>query len=151
MQVDIIRNVTDFTSIYGDLVSQHAWSGYLNGVGPVVIIVAESISKVQNRFLRNVGSVFCNIKVSRFHSTLGDRVRHEIEIELSVNDFGVLNEGLIDIGALRWVGNALSLFLEKSLSDSLVHDNQGNIRHSELALWSTVNTIFFDAKILELL
>ena len=51
MQIDIVGNVSNFTSVDGDLVSQHAWGRDLNGIRPVVIVVAESVGEVQDSFL----------------------------------------------------------------------------------------------------
>ena len=77
-------------------------------------------------------------------------MRYKIEVELAINHFRMLNEGLIDIGSLRGICNVLTFFLEESLSDSLVHNNQSDFGHSCLALLTTIDTIFFNAKILEL-
>jgi len=64
-----------------------------------------------------------------FYGTLGDRVRHEEEIEFSILDFGLLDETLVDVSALRRILNKLttlmSLFLlEETLTDAFVNDNQ---------------------------
>lgn len=51
MQVDVRRNVSDLTSVDRDLVRKHARSWDFDGVSPVVVVVAQSISEVQDGFL----------------------------------------------------------------------------------------------------
>lgn len=46
MEVNIGRNVADLAAIDSDLISQHARCRDLNGIGPVVIVVAESVGEV---------------------------------------------------------------------------------------------------------
>ena len=55
------------------------------------------------------------------------------EVELAVYDLTLLNEALIDVGALGWVvdeglsGTGLGL-LEESLTDTFVYNDQGDLR-----------------------
>jgi len=64
---------------------------------------------------------------------LGDGVRHQEEIELPVFHLTLLDEASVDVSSLRGVLDelitlgSLSL-LEESLSDALVHNDQGNLR-----------------------
>lgn len=66
-------------------------------------------------------------------------MRNEEEVELSINDLGLLNEAMVNIGTLRWVQDlslvvtaTLSL-LEESLSDTFVHDDESNVGKRSLA------------------
>ena len=53
-------------------------------------------------------------------------MRHQEEIEGSIDDFGLLNEAVINVGTLWWVGNGgVHSLLEESLSNTLVDDDQG--------------------------
>jgi len=64
--------------------------------------------------------------------TLSDGMRHQEEIELSVLDFTLFDEASVNVSSLRRVLDelitlgSLSL-LEESLSDTLVHDDQGDL------------------------
>lgn len=51
MKVHVRWDVTDLTAVDGNLVGKHARSRNLNRVGPVVIVVAESVCKVENSVL----------------------------------------------------------------------------------------------------
>jgi len=51
VKVDIRGNVADFTAIDCDLVSQHARCGDLNGIWPVVVVVAESVGEIEDSIL----------------------------------------------------------------------------------------------------
>ena len=51
VQVNIRRDVTNFATVDGDLIGEHARSWDLDGVGPVVVVVAKGIGKVENGFL----------------------------------------------------------------------------------------------------
>ena len=51
-------------------------------------------------------------------------MRNQEEVEFSINDFALLYEPIVDIGALGWVLNAcVRAHLEESLPYSLVYDN----------------------------
>lgn len=54
MEIHVGWNVTDLTAVDGNLVCQHAWSWNLDRVSPVVVVVAEGISEVQDRILGNL-------------------------------------------------------------------------------------------------
>jgi len=86
VKVNIGRNVADFTSVDGDLVGQHARGGDLDGIGPVVVVVAQSICEVQDGLLGDLRSILSDIEVSGLDGTLGDRVRNEEEIESALDD-----------------------------------------------------------------
>jgi hypothetical protein len=53
VKVNIVGDVADLATINGDLVCEHAGSWDLDGIGPVVVVVAKSISEVENGLLRN--------------------------------------------------------------------------------------------------
>jgi len=65
--------------------------------------------------------------------TLGNGMRYQEEIELSILDFTLLDEASVNVSTLRGVLDelvtlgSLSL-LEESLSDTLVHNDQGDLR-----------------------
>jgi len=53
-------------------------------------------------------------------------MRHQEEIEESIDDFGLLNEAVINVGTLWRVGNGgVHSLMEESLSNTLVDDDQG--------------------------
>ena len=63
--------------------------------------------------------------MSRLHGSLCDGVRHQEEVECAINHFRLLDETVVDIGTLRWIGNSTwSTHLEESLSYSLVNDDE---------------------------
>lgn len=129
MDVARLRNVSDLVPVDRDLVGQHARRRNLDGVRPVVIVVAERVRKVQNGLLAEVGSVLCHIEMSWLNRTLGDRVRSQEEVELSVNYLRLLDEASVDVSALWRVEDlSLSLFLEEPLANSLVNENKCNVR-----------------------
>ncbi len=72
MEVDIGRNVADLAAIDSDLISQHARCRDFNGIGPVVIVVAESIGKIQNGILGYKRGILCNIEMCWLYGTLSD-------------------------------------------------------------------------------
>lgn len=72
MKVNIGWNVADLAAIDGDLVGQHAWGRDLDGIWPVVIVVAESIGEVEDGIFRDERSVLSDIEVSWLNRTLGD-------------------------------------------------------------------------------
>lgn len=127
MQVDVRWNVSNLSSVDGDLVCKHARCGDLDGVWPVVVVVAQGICEVEDRFLGDVRIVLCDIEVSGLHGTLGHGVWHEEEVEFAVDDLCLLNESLIDEGSLRRVEDLGARLLEEPLSDSLVDDDEGDV------------------------
>jgi hypothetical protein len=72
VKVNIGRNVADLAAIDSDLISQHARCRDLNGIGPIVIVIAESIGEVQNGILGYKRGIFCDIEMSWLHCTLSD-------------------------------------------------------------------------------
>ena len=126
MEIHVRWDIADFTSVNGNLVSQHARSRDLDRVSPVVVVIAESIGKVENCVFGDVRGVRGNVEVSWLDGSLSNGMRHQEEIEGSIDDFSLLDEAVIDVGSLRRVGNGgVHSLLEESLSDSLVHDDQG--------------------------
>ena len=60
-------------------------------------------------------------------------MRHKEEVKFTFNDLRLLNEARVDVGSLRRVVNEVlpivaGRLLEESLTDSLVHDDQRDVR-----------------------
>ena len=134
VHVNAWRDISDLTSVDGNLVGQHAWCWDLDGIRPVVVVVTKSVGEVEDSILGDQGGVLGDIEMSGLHGSLGNLMGHEEEIEFAVDDFWLLNEPSINISTLRWVEN-LSLWmawasslLKESLSNSLVDNNEGNVR-----------------------
>ena len=53
MQINVGRDVSDLTSVDGDLVRQHARRRDLDRVGPVVVIVTKGVGEVEDGVLRD--------------------------------------------------------------------------------------------------
>ena len=128
VEVYVARDRANFTAEASDLVSQHTWSGDLDGVVPIVVIVTQSISEVQDSHLRDLGRVLRHIEVSRFHWTLGYRMRYQEEVKFAINHFWLLYKARIDICTLWWVVDevltaSVLRLLEESLTDSLINDD----------------------------
>ncbi len=70
MKVDVGRNCTNFGSESGNLVCKHAGSWGLDRVIPIVVVVAQSVSKVQDCHLADVRRVFSDIEVCRLDTAL---------------------------------------------------------------------------------
>ncbi len=68
--------------------------------------------------------------MSGLNGSLCHGVWHEEEIELTIDDLGLLDESVVHIGALRGVEDAalVLVFLEESLSDALVDDDECHVR-----------------------
>ena len=64
MKVHVAGYSANFRAEASNLVSQHAWSGDLNCIVPIVVIVTKRISEVKNRHLRDLGRVLGHIEVS---------------------------------------------------------------------------------------
>lgn len=103
MQLDVRRDCTHFAPESGDLVGEHARGRNFDRVVPVVIVVAERVREVQDGHLRDLRGVLCHVEVGRLDGSLGYGVRHEEEVEFAIDDFGLLDEALVNVGALRWV------------------------------------------------
>jgi len=117
----------------GNLVGEHAGGRDLDRVVPVVVVVAEGVREVQDGHLADLGRVLRNVEMRRFDRTLCHRVRHEEEIELAIDDLGLLDEARVDVGTLRRVVDKVltvvtGSLLEESLSHTLVHNDQGDFR-----------------------
>ena len=67
VEVDVAWDRPNFTTEAGDLVGQHAGSRNLDGVVPIVVIVAECVGEVQDRHFGDLGRVLCHIEVGRLH------------------------------------------------------------------------------------
>jgi hypothetical protein len=134
VEINIRGNVADLAAIDGDLVCEHARSRDLNGVWPIVVVVAQSIGEVEDRVLRDVRGVLSDVEVSGLDCTLGDWVRHEEEVKSAINNLWLLDESVINIGSLGRVENLslvrLALLLEESLSHALIDDDECDVRKS---------------------
>lgn len=125
VQVHVGWDVTNFTSVDGNFICKHAWGGDLDWVSPVIVVVAQGVGEIQDGILGDLRGVRCNVEMSWLDGTLGDRVRNKEEVEGSINDFWLLDESLVDVGTLRWIGDtSISTHLEESLSNSLVDNDQ---------------------------
>lgn len=74
VEVDVGRNCAYFGSETGDLVGEHARSGGLDRIVPIVVVVAQSVREVQDCHLADVRRVFGDVEVSRLHTTLRHRM-----------------------------------------------------------------------------
>ena len=80
-----------------------------------------------------------NEEVRWSHTTLGGLLRHQEEVEASVNHFRLLDEALVHVGALRRVVNkrwgvAVLRLLEEALTHTLVNNDQGHLGQRDLLL-----------------
>jgi hypothetical protein len=57
MEIHVRWDVADLTAVNSNLVCQHARSWDLDRVSPVVVVVAESIGKVENCVFGGLGGV----------------------------------------------------------------------------------------------
>ncbi len=103
VKVDIWGNVADLTAIDGDLVGQHAWGWDLNGVWPVVVIIAESIGEVEDGIFWDKRGILSDVEMSRLDCTLGDWVGHKEEVKSAFDNLWLLDESVVNIGSLRRV------------------------------------------------
>ena len=132
MEVYIARDGSYFGAEARNLIREHAGGGDLDGIVPVVVVVTEGVGEVEDGHLWNLWGVLGHIEMCGFNWTLSHRVWHEEEIELAFNDFRLLNEASINIGALRRVVDevpavvALRL-LEESLAHALINDDQSDL------------------------
>ena len=53
MKINIVRDVADLATVNGDLICEHAGCRNLDGIRPVVVVVAKSICEVKDGILRN--------------------------------------------------------------------------------------------------
>ena len=74
---------------------------------------------------------------------------HEEEVELAVDDFTLLYEALVDVGARGRVGDLSVYLFEEALADSLVDDDEGDLgeTHGGVAL---LDAVLVGANLLEL-
>ena len=129
VKVHVAGYSANFRAEASNLVSQHAWSGDLNGVVPIIVIVTECVCEVKNRHLRNLRRVLSNIEMSGLDGALSHGVRNKEEVKFAFNDFGLLNKACVDISTLWWVVDEVLTtwllgLLEEPLTDSLVNDYQ---------------------------
>ena len=67
MEVDIRWDSTDFGAEASNLIGEHTRRWCLDCVIPIVVVVAESVSEVQDGHLRNLRGVFSHVEMSRLH------------------------------------------------------------------------------------
>lgn len=72
MEINVARDRTDFGPESSDLVGEHARSGNLDCIVPVVVVVAQCVGKVQNCHLTDVRGILCNVEMGGFDTSLGD-------------------------------------------------------------------------------
>jgi len=133
VEIYVARDRANFTAEASDLVSQHARSWDLDGIVPIVVIVTKRIGEVQDGHLRDLWRILRYIEVSRLHWTLSNRVRNQEEVEFAIDYFWLLYKAIIDVGTLWWVVNeiltaSMLRLLEESLADSLINDDQSDLR-----------------------
>lgn len=132
VDVNIRGNVSDLTSVDGDLVCKHTGGRHLDRVWPVVVVEAEGVGKVKDCILRNLGRVVSYVEMSWLDSSLSDIVRYQEEVKLSVNNLGLLDKSLVYIGTLGWVLEFSCFSIKESLSDSLVYNDECDVRRNSL-------------------
>lgn len=86
--------------------------------------------------------------MSRLYGTLGHIVRDKEKVEFPINDFGLLNKTLVNVSTRRRVQDLRASFFEESLSDSFVHDDEGDLGSSLIIL--TLETILISDNLFEL-
>ena len=86
MEVDVAGDGSDLGAEAGDLVGKHARRRDLDRVIPVVVVVAEGVGEVEDGHLADLRRVLSHIEVGRLDGALRDRVRHEEEVKLALND-----------------------------------------------------------------
>lgn len=80
-------------------------------------------------------------------------MRHQEEIEATVDHLRLLNETVVDVGSLWRVGNSgvvAHSHLEESLSDTLVDNDEGVLRQSDIILREVVLLLHNLVELLEL-
>jgi len=132
VQVHVRRDGADFRPEARDLVRKHARGRDLDGIVPVVVVVAQGVGEVQDSHLGDTRRVLGHVEMGRLDGTLSDGVRHQEEIELAVDNFGLLNEASVDVGTLRRVVNeglpvVAWRLLEESLAHALVDDDESDL------------------------
>lgn len=70
-------------------------------------------------------------------------MRDQEEVELTVDNFSLLNEALVHICTSRWVANAITIVAEESLADAFVDDNKSNLRGLN-SMFSVESVLFGD-------
>lgn len=131
MEVYVGRYRANFRSESGNLICKHAWSGSLDCIVPVVVVIAQSVGEIQDCHLADVRRVFGDVEVCRLHTALSHRMGNQEEVKLTIDNFRLLDEALIDVGTLGWVVDELLTvihsLLEESLANSFVHNNESNL------------------------
>lgn len=74
---------------------------------------------------------------------------HQEEIELSINDLGLLHKSLINVGTRRRINDGRASFLKEPLSHSLIDDNQSNLRRFDILFFG--QSVFISNYVLKLL
>ena len=149
VEVNVWWDVSYLTPVDGYLVGKHARSWDLDGVWPVVVVEAEGIGEVKDGIFRDLRGVFSHIEVCWLNGTLSYVVWHKEEIELSINDLGLLHKSLVNVGTRRRINDGRATFLKEPLSHSFIDDNQSNLRRFDILIFS--QSIFISNNVLKLL
>ena len=72
MKVHIAGNCSDLGSEASNLIGKHAWRRNFDRIVPVVVVVAEGVSEVENRHFGDLGRIFGHIKVGWLDRALSD-------------------------------------------------------------------------------
>ena len=128
MQIDVGWDVSYLASVDGYLVSKHARSWDLDWVWPVVVVEAQSVSEVKDGVLRNVRRVLRHVEMSGLHSALCHVMRHQEEIELTIDHLRLLHKSLVNVSTWWRIQDGRASFLKEPLSHSFVNDDQSNLR-----------------------
>ena len=138
MEVHIAGDGANLRTEASNLVCEHAGGRNLDRIVPVVIVVAQGVCEVQDGHLADMRRVLGDVEMRRLDGTLGDGVRDEEEVELAIDDLGLLDEARVDVGTLRRVVDEVLLvfgriwariwgLLEEPLADTLVHDDERDV------------------------
>lgn len=54
-------------------------------------------------------------------------MRDQEEVELTINNFSLLDEALVHICTSRWVAYAIAIVTEESLTNAFIYNNKSNL------------------------
>lgn len=72
MEIKVRGDVPDLTAVDCNLICEHAWCWDLDGIRPVVVVVAKSVGKVEDCVLGNQGGVLSDIEMGWLNCSLSD-------------------------------------------------------------------------------
>ena len=105
VEVHIAGDGANLRAEAGNLVCEHAGGRNLDRIIPVVVVVTQGVREVKDGHLADIRRVLGDVEVCRLDGTLGDGVRHEEEVELAIDDLGLLDEASVNVGTLWRVIN----------------------------------------------